>query len=181
MMGEQTVEEGSEAVDEVSGSILTYYDGHRWAAYEDGAWLPAVAAYCGDNLMAATGTRDHIRPGLWFLDGGVLVAVTSESIDPADTTPLDVNMMLVGTGATYRQLDYWVRRHYLCDDRITKGSGRNRTWNLADYVIATLVVRLGNCGLAVEDAVRAAQFAVFNGTAGANLGIGVSITWEQPK
>jgi hypothetical protein len=160
------------------GRALAYYDGHRWALYED-QWVPLDVSPRAVDLMRASGEREHIEPGLWFLDGSTLVPVTSQTIDRDDQTPLDVNMMLVGSGATYRQIDYWCRRRYLHDD--AEGSGSQRTWTLADYVVACLVVRLSTVGIEVEAAVRVAQFAVFNGSAGANLGKDVMVSWDQPE
>lgn len=51
-------------------------------------------------------------------------------------------------GITYRQLDYWVRKGYLGDDRVSKGTGNYRDWSNTDASHAVLMAGLIKGGLA---------------------------------
>lgn len=87
-------------------------------------------------------------------------------------TTVDVAVV---TGATYRQLDYWVKRGYVQPsevaasgigwsarrpvDRPTSnpGSGRRRMWHPDEAAVAARMVRLLAAGLSVEAAARVAR------------------------
>lgn len=60
------------------------------------------------------------------------------------------------TGATYRQLDHWIRRGWLTVDH-TGGTGNRREWSSHEITIAALMVRLVNAGLRPEAAARVAR------------------------
>lgn len=66
------------------------------------------------------------------------------------------------TGATYRKLDYWVRRGYLKPENSGKGSGTWRYWTRRDHQIATALVRLSKV-LVFEHALTVAERYVDEG------------------
>lgn len=72
---------------------------------------------------------------------------------------------MLGTGATYRQLDYWTRRGWFSppghpEDRQAVGSGKARKWTERERQIASLIVRLTRSGVNVTTAARIARDAV---------------------
>lgn len=65
--------------------------------------------------------------------------------------------VIAETGATYRQLDYWVRSGYLRPDPALPGSGRFRAWPDKEIVIAREMIRLTEAGLSVAKAAHVAR------------------------
>lgn len=61
------------------------------------------------------------------------------------------------TGATYRMIDYWVRRGLLKPARALPGSGTARLWSASELKVARRMVVLVEAGLTVEAAERAAR------------------------
>ena len=93
---------------------------------------------------------------------------------PDDTTLAD----MLGTGATYRQLDVWVRQGHLSPDNATPGSGYNRTWTHRDLCIAYLMVRLIRAGLMTNVAADWARNAIDHDVYDVETEDGISILWR---
>lgn len=77
-----------------------------------------------------------------------------------ETSPLTLGRLTTDelarlVGATYRQVDYWVRHGYLTPDRAQPGSGVARIWTPEDLRVAGVVAQLRRMG-AAADAVKAA-------------------------
>lgn len=60
-------------------------------------------------------------------------------------------------GATYRQLDYWIRKGYLRPDGAGSGQGSKRTWPRSEAQIARLMARLTAAGMEPIAAASAAR------------------------
>lgn len=50
------------------------------------------------------------------------------------------------TGASYRQLDYWVRCGYISDDLVGKGSGGRREWRASHIETAHALLQSSSLG-----------------------------------
>lgn len=73
------------------------------------------------------------------------------------TTAPTLSEVLATTGATYRQLDFWVRRGYLKPRNATPGSGFPRRWPTEEVTVAAAMTQLVAAGLTVEAAHHAAR------------------------
>jgi DNA-binding transcriptional MerR regulator len=60
-------------------------------------------------------------------------------------------------GASYRQLDYWVRRGYLRPEEATPGTGYARTWAPSELRVAARMARLVAAGLTLAAAEKVAR------------------------
>lgn len=65
--------------------------------------------------------------------------------------------VVAATGATYRQLDYWVSRGYLQPANTGLGSGYSWLWSPQEVEVVRRMVALVGCGLTPEAAARAAR------------------------
>lgn len=101
--------------------------------------------------------------------------VVVEDPDPPPITIAD----LCGTGATYRQIDYWCRMGYLAPDRervdVLPGSGNRRVWTPRDVTVCRLMVRLIEAGVIVTVAAEAAGLMADSGRDTVHLN-GIEIT-----
>jgi hypothetical protein len=71
--------------------------------------------------------------------------------------------VVVMTGATYRQLDFWLRRGLLGDDT-AHGSGSRRRLTLEQLEMVFYAVGLIRAGFTLEAALRAAKVLVLGGS-----------------
>lgn len=88
-------------------------------------------------------------------------------------TDITLARVLERTGATYRQVDYWIRAGYLKVD--SWGSGVWRSWPEPEIEIARLIVKLTAGGLALATAARVARECVEHGEVSVMLTEGVWI------
>jgi len=61
------------------------------------------------------------------------------------------------TGASYRELDYWIRRGVLVCERPAAGSGSQRGWSEAECRIVLVVLRLRHAGVRLDALARMAR------------------------
>lgn len=85
---------------------------------------------------------------------------------------------MLATGATYRQIDYWVRVGYLNPGNHAPGSGGVRRWSVRDLWMAYLMVRLGESGIGLVVAYRMASQAVDHDVWTYETPSGVTIEWK---
>lgn len=82
------------------------------------------------------------------------------------------------SGATYRQLDYWVRRNYLRPVG-GYGSGNQRLWPVAEVEVAAKMVTLVEAGMTVERAADVARTSVVAGAERVRLSPAVVVEFER--
>ena len=82
---------------------------------------------------------------------------TAELLLPSKKLGSVPDDLLHAAGISYRQLDYWTRRGFLCPEQTEPGSGRSRRWSLAELDVAERMAALVSAGLTPEAAVRAAR------------------------
>lgn len=104
-----------------------------------------------------------------------------------EQAPLTLDDMLAGSGASYRQLDHWVRSGYLNPERrpgkdedVERGSGYERLWSVRDLRVATIMVRLTKIGLLAHVAADWAAAAVDHGVHTVDAE-GVSLIWQTTE
>lgn len=101
------------------------------------------------------------KPALvWSLTGRgreLVAALSSPREARVVADQWSVTEILTYTGATYRMLDYWVRRGLLHPERSSPGSGVSRLWTATELKVARRMVVLVEAGLTVEAAERAAR------------------------
>lgn len=96
---------------------------------------------------------------------------------------LTVKEMLTGSGATFRQLDYWWRRGYFTSagpvprGPVAPGSGYSRGWTERELTIASLIVRMSAAGIEVAHAAEFARDAVDAGRTEVTTDSGITIAW----
>lgn len=101
-----------------------------------------------------------------------------------DLAPVPTLDEMLATGATYRQLDYWVRRGWLTPGRDrdsprgAPGSGYARVWTERDRRVAALIVRLSESGLSVPAAARYAIDGVEKRVSSVTSLHNVTIAWR---
>lgn len=95
--------------------------------------------------------------------------------------PIDAKDM-TGTGASYRQIDYWFRRGYFRRPGQgappTPGTGYPRDWTMREFTIASLIVRFIAAGIEVSAAAEWARDAVDNGADQVTRN-GITVTWSD--
>lgn len=96
--------------------------------------------------------------------------------DDSDDVTLDE---MLATGATYRQIDNWIRRGYVRAAFTGPGSGHARKWTPEDREIVALMVAFTNAGMMANAAARWAAMTVDPETVNAVETGGVVIRWER--
>lgn len=84
--------------------------------------------------------------------------------------------VLAATGATYRQLDHWVRRGWLHPTDPAPGNGYRRDWPHLEMQVAALMRRLTAAGININVAARLARALAGNGAWTVELGPGLLLT-----
>jgi DNA-binding transcriptional MerR regulator len=84
------------------------------------------------------------------------------------------------SGATYRQLDYWIKLGYLKPDNAKDGSGSQRTWNGTEVAVAHLMIRLLRVGFIPKKASEIAR-SVVNGEPSTQLDQGIYLDINLDK
>jgi len=64
------------------------------------------------------------------------------------------------TGASYRQLDHWVRRNWVRPIYNGRGKGHDREWPRDELFVARFMVRLTQVGIAASQAAKVARALV---------------------
>ena len=70
--------------------------------------------------------------------------------------------MTEGSGATYRQIDYWTSKGHLLALNQGYGSGSPRYWQLSEVVVAHRMKALTDLGIRVAVAERVARSGALN-------------------
>ena len=81
--------------------------------------------------------------------------------EPGLTRGSEVEQLLLLTGVTYRQLDYWAREGYLHPETPASGPGYQRAWPSTERAVAIRLARLVRAGVRPATAATLARHAPF--------------------